>query len=61
MFQKNIDLKNFTTFGISAFAEEFAVFSTVEELIRLLDETEKPLTTAPSKFPYTGRGRCKWL
>lgn len=44
MFQKNIDLKNFTTFGISAFAEEFAVFSTVEELIRLLDETKKPLT-----------------
>jgi len=36
MFQKNVNLKPYTTFGIDAIAEEFAVFSDVDMLKNLL-------------------------
>lgn len=37
MFQYNVNLKKYTTFGIDSYAENFASFSSVNELIELLN------------------------
>jgi UDP-N-acetylmuramate dehydrogenase len=44
MFKKNINLKQYTTFAIDSYAEEFAVFDSVETLIECLNQTNKSLT-----------------
>ena len=40
MISKNKDLKPYNTFGISAKADEFATFSSVEELSKIIDENK---------------------
>lgn len=44
MFKKNINLKEFTTFGIDANAEQFASFNSVPALVELLNQANEPLT-----------------
>lgn len=39
----NIDLKDFTTFGVSSFAKQFATFSTIEEARRLTKNNSEAL------------------
>ncbi|NVK84450.1 MAG: UDP-N-acetylmuramate dehydrogenase [Cytophagia bacterium] len=38
MFQKNVALKTFNTFGIDAYASEFFAFQTTDELVKALKE-----------------------
>ena len=38
MVSNNVELKPYTTFGISAIAKKFAPFSSIEELERILKE-----------------------